>query len=68
MTNGEMIAHIGKRGHIALPVMTAHDVHHVIVDKADLIAILDRNDPDAPSPWTISNPRADGVRTLDVGS
>jgi hypothetical protein len=65
MTIADLIAEIRKPGKIEMPVPTATDVVHLVVEKSDLLRALAEYEPTDTAPWCFYG-ESDGVRRLDI--
>lgn len=68
MTNKELIRELRKPGKVEMPVNTAHDTYHIVIDKSDLIAQLINQPQDEQAGWVFMDLTFDngGVRRLDI--
>ena len=65
MTNRQLIALIRKGGKFEMPVLTGDGVEHIVVEKADLLRILERAPRDEPAAWASYGMNGD-VHRLDI--
>jgi len=67
LTVNQLIRELRKVGEVEMPVITAHDVIHILIKKNDVIQILEKMDGDSRAPWDFTgNPETDEPRRLDV--